>query len=137
MTTKHILIVDDSPTEQYFLSDLLGKNGYQISIAGSGEEAIEKANGSHDLILMDIVMPGMNGFMATRTLSRNESTKHIPIIICTTKNQETDRIWGIRQGAKDFVSKPVDINDLLLKIKNLLAANDERPQESQQLNQAV
>lgn len=127
MSIKLILIVDDSPTERYFLSDLLGKNGYEVIVAENGEQAIEKAKNNPDLILMDVVMPGINGFQATRAISLNEETRHIPIIICTTKNQATDRVWGIRQGAKDYITKPVDGVNLLAKIKSLL---DDKPEIS-------
>lgn len=86
----------------------------------SGEIAIERAKSEQpDLILMDVVMPGLNGFQATRAITREEKTKHIPVIICTTKDQETDKIWGLRQGAKDYVTKPLSENDLLEKIKAL------------------
>uniref|UniRef100_UPI001B80778E response regulator transcription factor n=1 Tax=Andreprevotia chitinilytica TaxID=396808 RepID=UPI001B80778E len=117
---KKILIVDDSPTERHFLGELLTKNGFQILTVESGEEAVAKAKElMPDLILMDVVMPGMNGFQATRTISRDEATKHIPIIMCTSKNQETDKVWGKRQGAVEYVVKPVDPQELLAKIAAL------------------
>lgn len=120
MAVKKILIVDDSPTERFVLAEVLGKQGYEVSQAESAEDGIAKArNELPDLILMDVVMPGMNGFQATRTLTRDEATKHIPIIVCTTKNQETDRIWGLRQGATDYLIKPVDAEVLLQKITSL------------------
>uniref|UniRef100_UPI0015947A4A response regulator transcription factor n=1 Tax=Andreprevotia lacus TaxID=1121000 RepID=UPI0015947A4A len=117
---KKILIVDDSPTERHFLGELLTKNGFQILTVESGEEAVAKAKEiMPDLILMDVVMPGMNGFQATRTISRDDATKHIPIIMCTSKNQETDKVWGKRQGAVEYVVKPVDPQELLAKIAAL------------------
>ncbi|WP_373976694.1 response regulator [Chitinibacter sp. SCUT-21] len=117
---KKILIVDDSPTERHFLGELLTKNGFQIMTLESGEEAVQKTKElMPDLILMDVVMPGMNGFQATRTISRDEATKHIPIIMCTSKNQETDMVWAKRQGAVEYVVKPVDSQELLNKIANL------------------
>uniref|UniRef100_UPI00165DF512 response regulator n=1 Tax=Iodobacter fluviatilis TaxID=537 RepID=UPI00165DF512 len=117
---RKILIVDDSPTERHFLGELLNKNGFQVLTAESGEEAIAKVKEiMPDLILMDVVMPGMNGFQATRTISRDEATKHIPIIMCTSKNQETDMVWGRRQGAVEYVVKPVDSQELLAKIAAL------------------
>lgn len=120
MAIKKILIVDDSPTERHFLGELLTKNGFQIMTLESGEEAVLKAKElMPDLILMDVVMPGMNGFQATRTISREEATKHIPIIMCTSKNQETDMVWAKRQGAVEYVVKPVDSQELLNKIANL------------------
>jgi twitching motility two-component system response regulator PilH len=120
MPVKKILVVDDSPTERAYIENLLKKRGYEVIVAESGEQGIEKArSGQPDLILMDVVMPGLNGFQATRAITREESTKHIPVIICTTKDQETDKIWGLRQGAKDYVTKPLDETDLIEKIKAL------------------
>jgi twitching motility two-component system response regulator PilH len=120
MSISRILVVDDSPTERFFLSELLVKNGYLVSMAESGEEAVAQAKASHpDLIVMDVVMPGMNGFQATRALSKEDATKNIPVIMCTTKGQETDRVWGIRQGAKAYLVKPVNPDDLLGQIKAL------------------
>ena len=117
MPVKKILVVDDSPTERHVLLELLTKNGYQVTTAESGEEGIEKAKTElPDLILMDVVMPGLNGYQATRTLTRDESTKNIPIIVCTSKGQETDKIWGLRQGAIDYLIKPVNGDELLSKI---------------------
>ena len=120
MSIKKVLIVDDSPTERYFLTDILIKNGFSVSTAENGEEAMVKikADKPH-LILMDVVMPGQNGFQVTRAISRDPETQDVPIIICTSKNQETDRIWGLRQGARDYVVKPVDPQELLAKIAAL------------------
>ena len=120
MAIQKILIVDDSPTERYFLTDILIKNGFSVSTAENGEEALLKikADKPH-LILMDIVMPGQNGFQVTRAISRDPSTQDVPIIICTSKGQETDRIWGLRQGARDYIVKPVDPQELLAKIASL------------------
>lgn len=120
MTIKKILIVDDSPTERHFLGELLTKNGFQVLTLESGEEAVARtAELMPDLILMDVVMPGMNGFQATRSISREEATKHIPVIMCTSKNQETDIVWARRQGATEYVIKPVDPTELLAKIAAL------------------
>ncbi|MHB1677253.1 MAG: response regulator [Sulfuriferula sp.] len=120
MAVHKILIVDDSPTERYFLADLLGKQGYQINLAENGTEALEKAKQiMPDLILMDVVMPGLNGFQATRAISKDDDLKHIPVILCTTKDQETDKIWGLRQGAIEYIVKPIDGNALLQKIRSL------------------
>ena len=117
MPVKKILVVDDSPTERHVLLELLTKNGYQVSTAECGEEGIEKAKAQlPDLILMDVVMPGLNGYQATRTLTRDEATRNIPIIVCTSKGQETDKIWGLRQGALDYLVKPVNPEELLAKI---------------------
>ncbi len=120
MPVKRILVVDDSPTERFFIVDLLTKNGYQVSIAENGEEGIAKAKAEKpDLILMDVVMPGLNGYQATRTLTRDDETKGIPVIVCTTKGQETDKICGLRQGALDYLVKPLNADELLKKIAAL------------------
>ena len=120
MPVKKVLVVDDSPTERHVLVELLTKNGYQVITAESGEEGIEKVKSElPDLVLMDVVMPGLNGSQATRTLTRDEATKHIPIIVCTSKGQETDKIWGLRQGALDYLVKPVNGEELLSKIAAL------------------
>lgn len=120
MAINKIMIVDDSPTERFFLGGLLTKNGYQVLTAESGEEAIIKAKQEKpDLIIMDVVMPGLNGFQATRAITKDDETKHIPVIMCTTKGQETDMVWGMRQGAKDYIVKPVNQEELLKKITAL------------------
>ena len=117
---RKILVVDDSATERHMLNDLLTKAGFEVFSSDSGEDAIHKSKQQKpDLILMDVVMPGLNGFQATRAISRDPETKSIPIIICTSKSQETDKIWGMRQGARDYVVKPVDKNELLAKITAL------------------
>lgn len=120
MPVKHILVVDDSPTERFFTVDVLSKAGYQVSTAESGEEGIEKAKAlKPDLILMDVVMPGLNGYQATRTLTRDDVTKDIPVIITTSKGQETDKIWGLRQGAVDYLVKPLNPEEMLQRIAAL------------------
>ena len=120
MAVCKILVIDDSPTERHVLVELLTKNGYQVVTAENGEEGIEKAKEElPDLILMDVVMPGLNGYQATRTLTRDEKTKHNPVIVCTSKSQETDKIWGLRQGAQDYMSKPINGEELLAKIAAL------------------
>ena len=120
MTISKILVVDDSPTDRKHLSDLLSKNGFKVSTADSAEDALAKVKQSRpDLVLMDVVMPGQNGFQATRMLTRDESTKDIPVILCTSKGQETDKVWGMRQGARDYIVKPVTQADLLAKIAAL------------------
>ena len=120
MAIRKILIVDDSPTERHVLNDMLTKSGFEVVASDNGEDAILKAKSLRpDLILMDVVMPGLNGFQATRAISRDPDTRSIPIILCTSKSQETDKIWGMRQGARDFVVKPVDKNELLAKISAL------------------
>jgi len=117
----HILIVDDSPTEVHVLTSMLEGAGHTVYSANSGEAGIEMAKEiKPNLILMDVVMPGMNGFQATRQLTKAEDTSHIPVIIVTTKDQETDRVWGLRQGAKDYITKPIDEAHLLGKIEELV-----------------
>lgn len=118
----HILIIDDSPTDVRVFTTLLEKNGHRVSSAGSAEEGIALAKRERpDLVIMDVIMPGMNGFQATRTLSREAETSAIPVLIVTTKSMETDRVWGLRQGAKDFLVKPVAERELLARIQKLLA----------------
>ena len=113
-----VLIVDDSPTEQHVISQVLEKNGFETLLASDGEEAINIAASNHpDLILMDVVMPGMNGFQATRQLSRNPETSEIPVVMVTSKDQESDRVWGLRQGAVDYLMKPVAQDDLLAAVR--------------------
>jgi twitching motility two-component system response regulator PilH len=120
MPISKVMVVDDSPTERHFLSEILTKQGYQVIMAESGEEAMEKAKATKpDLILMDVVMPGLNGFQATRAITKDDATKHIPVIMCTSKGQETDKVWGMRQGARDYLVKPVNQDELLRKIAAL------------------
>jgi len=117
----HILIIDDSPTEVHVFKNMLMNHDIEVSVAKNGEEGIEKAIETRpDCILMDVVMPGKNGFQATRDLSRNPATSSIPVIIITTKDQETDRIWGMRQGARDYIVKPARENDLIARINKVI-----------------
>ena len=114
MSIKKILIVDDSATQRTVMRDLLLQHGYRVLEAEDGEQGIALAQREFpDLILMDVVMPGVNGYQATRTLSRDTTTRHIPIIICSSKQQETDKVWGMRQGAHAYFVKPVDAEQLL------------------------
>ncbi|RTL33897.1 MAG: response regulator [Burkholderiales bacterium] len=118
MPIQKILLVDDSKTELHVLSELLTKKGYQVRTAENGEEAMRRLQEEKpDLILMDVVMPGQNGFQLTRAITRDPVFASVPVIICTSKNQETDRVWGMRQGARDYVVKPVNPDELLTKIK--------------------
>ena len=120
MPIKKILIVDDSATDRQFLIETLSKQGYQCVVAQSGDEGIAKSKTElPDLILMDIIMPGTDGFKATRAITHDDATKHIPVIVCTSKKLETDKVWGMRQGAKDYITKPIDAKDLLAKIAAL------------------
>ncbi|WP_229428157.1 response regulator [Massilia soli] len=120
MAIQKILIVDDSPTERYYLTDILVRNGFTVTTADNGEEALARIKADKpELILMDVVMPGANGFQVTRAIARDPELADVPIIICSSKNQETDRIWGMRQGAKDYLVKPVDPEQLLARIASL------------------
>ena len=120
-----VLIVDDSPTEVHVLGGYLKKHGFDIVAAADGREGIDKARVlSPDLILMDVVMPGMNGFQATRELARAPDTANIPVVMVTTKGQETDKIWGMRQGAKDYLVKPVSEAQLVEKVRAALGSDD-------------
>jgi twitching motility two-component system response regulator PilH len=117
MTIHKILLVDDSKTELHYLSDLLGKRGYTVRTAENGEEAMRRlGEETPDLILMDVVMPGQNGFQLTRTITRDPRFANVPVIMCTSKNQETDKVWGMRQGARDYIVKPVNADELVAKI---------------------
>jgi twitching motility two-component system response regulator PilH len=120
----HILIIDDSPTEVHVFRNMLMNHNIEVSVAKNGEEGIEKAiEIKPDCILMDVVMPGKNGFQATRDLSRNPVTSSIPVIIITTKDQETDKIWGMRQGARDYIVKPAVESELIERINKVLNAS--------------
>ena len=116
-----ILIIDDSPTELHLFQNMLEKNGFDVIVADSGEDGIRQAQKSiPDCILMDVVMPGMNGFQATRKLTQDAVTRNIPVIMITTKDQETDKIWGMRQGAVEYIVKPVTAKDLIAKINAVM-----------------
>ncbi|MFC5511832.1 response regulator transcription factor [Massilia jejuensis] len=120
MAIHKILIVDDSPTERYYLTDILVKNGFSVATADNGEDALAQMRADRpQLILMDVVMPGANGFQVTRSIARDPELAAVPVIICSSKNQETDRIWGMRQGARDYFVKPVDPARLLARIAAL------------------
>ncbi|MBC7938674.1 MAG: response regulator [Chitinophagaceae bacterium] len=118
MPIQKILVVDDSKTELHHLSDVLGKRGYNVRTAENGEEAMRRLSEEKpDLILMDVVMPGQNGFQLTRAITRDPRFAGVPVIMCTSKNQETDKVWGMRQGARDYIVKPVNGEELIAKIK--------------------
>jgi twitching motility two-component system response regulator PilH len=120
MSIHKVLIVDDSKTEQLFLTELLQQNGYVVRTADNADEAFKRlTEDKPDLILMDVVMPGQNGFQLTRAINRTPDYTNIPIFICTSKSLETDRVWGMRQGARDYITKPVNATELLGKIKAL------------------
>jgi twitching motility two-component system response regulator PilH len=118
MPIQKILLVDDSKTELHHLSDVLGKRGYQVRTAENADDAMQRlAEDKPDLILMDVVMPGQNGFQLTRHITRDPRWSTVPVIMCTSKNQETDKVWGMRQGARDYIVKPINAEELVTKIK--------------------
>ena len=120
MTIQKVLVIDDSKTELMALTDILQKQGKKVRTANNGEAARKRlAEDKPDLILMDVVMPGQNGFQLTRAISRDPLYADVPIIMCTSKNQETDRAWGMRQGARGYITKPVDAAELQAKIAAL------------------
>jgi len=117
-----ILIVDDSVTMMEGHKRILEKQGHTVHHAENGEEGVASAlELLPDLILMDVVMPKMNGFQATRKITKDERTKHIPVVIVTSKDQETDIMWGKRQGASDYLIKPADEEHLKKTVDRLLA----------------
>ncbi len=119
MPIQKILVVDDSKTELHHLSDILGKRGFSVRTAENGEEAMRRLEEEKpQLILMDVVMPGQNGFQLTRAITRDPRFADVPVIMCTSKNQETDKVWGMRQGARDYIVKPVNADELMAKIKS-------------------
>jgi len=116
-----ILVIDDSPTETHQFVNVLAKHGHQVLTAASGSAGIDLANEElPDVILMDVVMPGINGFQATRQLTRDNQTRHIPVIIVSSKDQQTDRVWGERQGASGYLTKPVDEKTLISAVNGVL-----------------
>lgn len=120
MPIHKVLVVDDSKTELMFLTDMLQKMGMQVRTAENAQETIQRLSEEKpDLILMDVVMPGQNGFQLTRSIARDAKYSDVPIIMCTSKNQETDKVWGLRQGARDYITKPVDAAELQAKIAAL------------------
>jgi twitching motility two-component system response regulator PilH len=118
-----ILIVDDSPTDVQNVKNILQKAGHIVVEASNAQDVVERVKQEKpDCVVMDVVMPGINGFQATRTLSRDPLTKDIPVIVCSTKNQETDRVWALRQGARDYIVKPAKPDELINKIRAALGA---------------
>lgn len=116
-----IMVVDDAPADLQNLKNILTKGGHQVIEVTSGQDSIAKAKADKpDAIVMDVVMPGVNGFQATRQISKDPDTAAIPIIVVSAKNQETDRLWAMRQGAREYVVKPVKDADLLSKVKQVL-----------------
>ena len=118
-----IAIIEDSLTDTAVFTDMLRRNGHHVITAGSAEEGVEMVRRElPELVLMDVILPGMNGFQATRALSRDPATSSIPVIIVSTKAMETDRVWGLRQGAKDYMVKPPNEGELIDRINSLLEA---------------
>lgn len=118
---NRILLVEDSPTQAYTTTKMLEKNGYTVIHVANGQDAVDRAlEQTPDLVLMDIVMADGNGFEATRKLARNESTRHIPVVMLSSKDQATDRLWARRQGAKEYLVKPVQEQELIRTISGLL-----------------
>jgi twitching motility two-component system response regulator PilH len=116
-----VLIADDSPTDQHIMAQALERHGHETVVARDGEEAINLAEQrTPDVILMDIVMPGMNGYQATRRLAQNPRTATIPVVMVTSKTQEADRAWGLRQGAVSYLTKPVTDADLVAAVEAAL-----------------
>ncbi|MDR3418755.1 MAG: response regulator [Nevskia sp.] len=116
-----VMVVDDSPTDKAHLKQMLERAGYEVLEAASGQAAIELARTQRpDCVVMDVVMPGVNGFQATRTLSKDPATATIPIVVVSSKSQETDRLWALRQGAREYVVKPVKEAELLDKIRTVI-----------------
>ena len=116
-----VLIVDDSPSQIAHFQKILEKHGYDVIVAEDGASGVATAKANKpDLVLMDVVMPELNGFQATRKLTQDPETKSIPVVMATTKDQETDRVWGQRQGAKAFLVKPVDEDELIKTIKEFI-----------------
>jgi twitching motility two-component system response regulator PilH len=116
-----ILLIEDSPTDTAVLTQLLERNGHEVLASGSAEDGIQVCKREKpDLVLMDIILPGMNGFQATRALSRDADTKGIPVLIVSTKGMDTDKAWGLRQGAKDYIVKPPREDELIARINALL-----------------
>lgn len=116
-----IMIVDDSPTDVQALRTMLEKSGHTVSECTNGNDALPRVKQEKpDVVIMDVVMPGINGFQATRSLSKDPDTAKIPVVVVSSKNQETDRVWALRQGAREYLVKPVKESDLLGKIKTVL-----------------
>lgn len=115
-----VLVVDDSPTEMQKLTTMLQRHGHKVVTAETGEDGVEAAASEMpDAILMDVVLPGINGFQATRKITKDATTGNIPVILVTTKDQETDKVWGMRQGAQAYLTKPVAERDLVTTLKQI------------------
>lgn len=117
-----ILVVDDTPSELALITNFLKESGFSVVVATDAKEALTKAaDHKPDVVITDVVMPGMSGFELCRTLKKNEATKNTPIVVCTSKNQELDRLWGMKQGANAYVTKPFTQEELLRAVKSVMA----------------
>ena len=115
------MIVEDSPTFMKMITDLLGENGYDLVNAVDGEEALEKATAENpELIILDVILPKKNGFQVCRQLKTTPETKDIKVLMLTSKTQDSDRYWGLKQGADDYMTKPFEEAELLTKVDALL-----------------
>jgi twitching motility two-component system response regulator PilH len=122
MAVKKVLIVDDSATERHVLEQIMSEAGFVVITASTGEEGVAKARAEMPtLVLMDVVMPGMNGYQATREIAKGKDTVGIPVIICTSRGAETDKLWGLRQGAQEYLVKPINKQALLQKVQKILS----------------
>jgi twitching motility two-component system response regulator PilH len=121
----HVLVVDDSPTEAHAMEQALKQGGHMVSAVDSGEKGLAKARELRpDLILMDILMPGMNGFQTVRRIRRDPAIANIPIVMVSVKSDTSDKAWALRQGAKDYVTKPFNPDELLEVVTRTLGAGD-------------
>jgi twitching motility two-component system response regulator PilH len=122
MAVKKVLIVDDSATERHVLEQIMSEAGFVVITTSTGEEGVAKARAEMPtLVLMDVVMPGMNGYQATREIAKGKDTVGIPVIICTSRGAETDKLWGLRQGAQEYLVKPINKQALLQKVQKILS----------------
>ena len=122
-----ILLIEDSPTDRAVFTQWLERAGHEVLATDNAEDGLQIARTeAPSLVLMDVVLPGMNGFQATRTLARDEATRHIPVILVTTKDQDTDRMWGMRQGARAYITKPFSEHELSEVIERIFS-NEEPP----------
>jgi twitching motility two-component system response regulator PilH len=121
---KRILLVEDSTTQAFFTSRILERNGYEVIVAANGDEGIEYARQmSPDLVIMDVVLPGANGFQATRAITKGVTTRHIPVVMLSSKDQTADKVWALRQGAMNYLVKPVREEELIATVGHLLGEN--------------
>lgn len=132
MASKKVLIVDDSATERHVLEQIMSEAGFVVVTASSGEEGVIKAKAElPTIVLMDVVMPGMNGYQATREIAKGKETAGIPVIICTSRGAETDKLWGLRQGAQEYLVKPINKQNLLQKVQKILTEKAEKSEKNE------